>query len=67
MIAVIGGQTAPLPITDEGTYTRNGSQLSFRSNDQSVGSFAGTVTQAGLEVAIDFVGDKHPPIYQFRK
>jgi hypothetical protein len=67
MTATIGGQTAPLPILDEGTYTRNGSQLSFRSNDATVGSFAGTVSQDRLEVAIDFVGDQHPPIYQFRR
>ena len=67
MTATMGGQTAPLPIADEGTYTRNGNQLSFRSKDPNVGSFAGNVSQDRLDIAIDFVGDQHPPIYQFRR
>ena len=67
MIANIGGQQAPLPINDQGSYTRNGSQLSFRSDDAKVGSFAGNISQAGLGILIDFVGDQHPPVYQFHK
>ena len=67
IVATVGGQNAPLPFTDQGTYTKNGSQIAFRSDDASVGSFAGSLDQAGLSVLIDLVGDKHPPVYQFRK
>ena len=67
MIANIAGQTAPLPINDQGSYTKNGNQLAFKSDDPKVGSFAGNISQAGVGILIDFVGDQHPPVYQFRK
>ena len=65
--ATTQGQTAPVPITDEGEYRRSGDRIDFLSDDAEIGSFSGTVRSTGITVPIDLVGDGHPPVFTFRK
>src|SRR5262249_19601781 len=64
--ATVLGQNVPLPFSDSGTYTKNGSQLMFTS-DAKGGAFQVAITNGALTFKIDMSGDGHPPTYQFRK
>ena len=65
--AAVLGQDVPLPITDTGSFTKNGSQFVFTSNDPKIGVFPVTITSNAVALKIDVSGDGHPPTYQFRK
>jgi len=67
IIASVLGQNAPVPIVDAGSYTKNGGQLVFKSDDPKINPFPVTITSTSVTLKIDVSGDGHPPSYQFRR
>ena len=62
------GVNIPLPYIDTGTFTKNGAQITFRSDDPETGSFTGSQNTSGaIGIPLDMAGDGHPPTYVFRK
>ena len=65
--AVAQNQTAPLLISEQGTYSLSSERVDFRSDSPAVGGFVGGLRGNQITVPIDLAGDGHPPIYTFRK
>ena len=61
------GDSAPFNVSDAGQYERNGSALTFVSDNPGIADYPGDVAADGVEVGIDLVDNGDPPAYLFRR
>ena len=63
-----GFNNTPLPYIDTGTFTKNGSQITFTSDDDVGFSFGGTETANGtVALGLDLAGNRQLLAYHFQK
>ena len=61
------GQAATQTIKDEGSFTRNGTQISFESDSDEFGRFKGTLSGGKLKLKLDLLGSGDALEYAYVK